>query len=121
MKETITLSLLQLQYQLRFIHWQTDVKHKFIGKLFDKMNDFNDEFMETMYGKFGRPKFQSDFNLSFKDLSVVNIDEYINLLSDYITQLPTKLDPIKDADLITLLNAFLVEVNHTKYFLTLKY
>ena len=123
MKETITLTLLQLQYQLRFIHWQTtgDVTHKYIGKLFDKMNDFNDEFIETLYGKMGRPKFQNDFTIPFKDLSTLDINQFVNMMSEYITQLPTKLDPVKDADLITLLQAFLVEVNHTKYFLTLQY
>jgi Family of unknown function (DUF5856) len=115
------LSLVQLQGQLRFIHWQTYsyVQHKYIGKLFDKMNAFVDEFLETTYGKYGRPVFKPDFALSFQDLSKIDVNGYVNALADYIIQLPNQLDPIKDADLITLLNAFLVEVNHTKYFLSL--
>jgi hypothetical protein len=120
-KEQITNDLLTFQYQARYIHWQIPTsysKHVTLGNLFDNINVKLDEFSETMYGKYGRPKFDADFTLSFKDLSNISINQFFNDFVTYLTNLQGEFDSVKDADLLNLIADMLIEVNHRKYFLT---
>lgn len=120
-KEQITNDLLTFQYQARYIHWQiltSYAKHVTFGNLFDNINDKMDEFAETLYGKYGRPKFDSDFSLSFKDLSNISVNQFFIDFINYLTQLQSQFDPTKDADLLNLIADMMIEVNHRKYFLT---
>jgi hypothetical protein len=70
MKEELILKLVQIQVQFKFMHWQTtgDAKHRAYGKAYDKLGGFIDDFVEAMMGKYGRPEFEPEFSIMFKDL-----------------------------------------------------
>ncbi len=55
-----------------FLHWQTtfDAKHKAYGNVYESLDGFIDDFVEAMMGKYGRPKFPSEFSY------VSDIDSY---------------------------------------------
>jgi hypothetical protein len=74
MKEEITLKLVQIQLQFKFLHWQTfgDAKHKAYGEIYEAMGDNIDKLVESMMGKYGRKvtlkitsKIRKPMNLNF--------------------------------------------------------
>ena len=82
-----------------------------------------DEFVETMIGKpeYGRPKYDNDFCMGLNDPSVVDINVYLGQFKEFLYSLTTILDPVRDTDLLNQRDSILGEINHTLYFLTLKY
>lgn len=125
MKEDIILHLIHCQTQIRLNHWSTfgDAEHRKLGKLYDILDGLIDEFVETMIGKpeYGRPKYENDFCMGLNDPSVVDIKTYLSQFKDFLYSLTGILDPIKDTDLLNQRDGILGEINHTLYFLTLKY
>jgi len=123
MKEEIILHFIHAQTQIRFNHWQTlnYVQHKYLGKLYDSLNDSIDEFIETMIGhpEYGRPNYGETFSIEFDNPTTLDIFEYLSQFKDFLYQLTKALDPIRDTDLLTIRDTILGEVNHTLYFLTL--
>lgn len=124
-KEDIILHFLHCQTQIRLNHWSTtgDAEHRALGKLYDLLNDFIDEFVETMIGKpeYERPRYQDDFCLGLNDPSVVDIKTYLAQFKVFLYSLSKQLNPVNDTDLLNLRDSILGEVNRTLYFLTLKY
>jgi hypothetical protein len=125
MKEDIILHFIHCQTQIRLNHWSTfgDAEHRALGKLYDKLDGLIDEFVEIMIGKpeYGRPKYDDDFCLGLNDPSVVDMKTYLSQFKDFLYSLSNLLDPIKDTDLLNQRDTILGEINHTLYFLTLKY
>jgi hypothetical protein len=123
MKEEIILHFVHCQAQIRFNHWQTlnFVQHKYLGKLYDKLNESIDEFIETMIGhpEYGRPNYGETFSIEFDNPATNDIFLYLSQFKDFLYQLTQALDPIKDTDLLTIRDTILGDVNHTLYFLTL--
>jgi hypothetical protein len=124
MKEEIILHFVHCQSQIRFNHWQTQnyVMHKYLGKLYDKLNDSIDEFIETMIGhpEYGRPSYGETFSIEFDNPSTNDIFLYLSDFKSFLYQLTGALDPVKDTDLLTIRDTILGQVNHTLYFLTLQ-
>jgi hypothetical protein len=54
MKEELTLKLVQIQLQFKFLHWQTfgDAKHRAYGGIYDSLGDLIDKFVECMMFQF---------------------------------------------------------------------
>jgi len=123
MVEEIVVHLLKCQTQIRVLHWQTtgDARHRALGELYGLLDENIDDFVETMIGKYGRPKFPPQFSLPLQDLSAVGIDEYMIQLADYLISLSDVMDPRKDSDLLNKRDEMLGDVNHTRYLLTLKF
>ena len=50
MKEELTLKLVQLQLQFKFLHWQTfgDAKHRAYGGIYDSLGEHIDKFVEAI-------------------------------------------------------------------------
>ena len=123
MKEEIILHFIHCQTQIRFNHWQTYnyVMHKYLGKLYEKLDASIDEFVETMIGKpeYGRPQYGETFSIEFDNPDTLDIQVYLAQFKDFLYQLTQALDPVKDTDLLTIRDTILGDVNHTLYFLTL--
>ena len=109
--------------QIKLMHWQTtgDARHRALGELYDALNEQIDEFLETLFGKYQRPKFGVGFSLDLMDLSQVGIEDYLIQLGDYLISLTDVLDPRRDSDLLNMRDTMLGDVNHTRYLLTLKF
>lgn len=123
MKEEIILTFMKCLNQFKILHWETmgDAKHRALGELYDEFNEFMDEFVEIMMGKYGRPKFSPDFSLPLKDLSAIGIEQYVDEVISYMIGLSDKLDPRTDSDLLNKRDEILGTLNKTKYLLTLKF
>ena len=123
MVEEITGHLMKCLNQIKLMHWQTtgDARHRALGELYDALNEQIDEFLETLFGKYQRPKFGKGVSLDLMDLSQIGIEDYLIQLGDYLISLTDVLDPRKDSDLLNMRDTMLGEVNHTRYLLTLKF
>lgn len=123
MKEEIILKLVQIQNQFRFMHWQTtgDAKHRAYGDIYDKLGDLMDDFAESMMGKYGRIEFESEFSIMFQDLKSLNLQDFIDGITDFLVSITEMLDPKYDTDLLNLRDEMLASINKLKYLLTLKY
>jgi hypothetical protein len=123
MKEEFILKLSQIQVQWRFLHWQTygDAKHRLYGKIYDKLGDLLDEFTETMMGKYGRPEFDSEFSISFQDINALNMQNFMDGITEFLVAMSDQLDSRYDTDLLNLRDEMLGLINKSKYLLTLKY
>ena len=123
MKEEITLKLVQIQLQFKFLHWQTfgDAKHKAYGKIYDSIGDLIDTFTETMMGKYGRPEFDPEFGLMFQDISSLSIQNFMDGITEFLVGMTDQLDGRYDTDLLNIRDEMLGLINQSKYLLTLKY
>jgi DNA-binding ferritin-like protein len=123
MKEELITKLVQIQTQFRFMHWQTtfDAKHKAYGKVYDKMGDLIDDFVEGMMGKYGRPSFESEFSIMFQDLESMSLQNFVDGVCDFLISISEQLDSKTDTDLLNLRDEMLLLINKLKYLLTLKY
>ena len=123
MKEELIIKLVQIQKQFRFIHWKTtfDAKHRAYGKVYDKMGDLIDNFVEAMMGKYGRPVFESEFSIMFQDLDSMTLQNFIDGTCDFLISMTDQLNPKTDTDLLNLRDEMLLMINKLKYLLTLKY
>ena len=122
MKEEIILKLVQVQVQFKFMHWQTtgDAKHRAYGDIYDTLVDLIDSFTEAMMGKYGRPEFESEFLLMFQDLKSLNLQNFMDGITDFLVSITEMLDPKYDTDLLNLRDEMLSSINKLKYLLTLK-
>ena len=123
MKEEITLKLVQIQLQFKFLHWQTfgDAKHTAYGEIYDSMGDNIDRLVESMMGKYGRIQFDSEFSIMFQDISALSVQNFMDGITEFLVGMTEQLDPKYDSDLLNIRDEILGDINQTKYRLTLKY
>ena len=123
MKEEITLKLVQIQLQFKFLHWQTfgDAKHKAYGEIYDSMGDNIDRLVESMMGKYGRIEFDSEFSIMLQDISALSVQNFMDGITEFLVGMTEQLDPKYDSDLLNMRDEILGDINQTKYRLTLKY
>ena len=123
MKEEITLKLVQIQLQFKFLHWQTfgDAKHKAYGEIYDSMGDNIDRLVESMMGKYGRIEFDSEFSIMLQDISALSVQNFMDGITEFLVGMTEQLDPKYDSDLLNIRDEILGDINQTKYRLTLKY
>jgi hypothetical protein len=123
MKEEITLKLVQIQLQFKFLHWQTfgDAKHKAYGEIYDSMGKNIDRLVESMMGKYGRIQFDSEFSIMFQDISALSVQNFMDGITEFLVGMTEQLDPKYDSDLLNIRDEILGDINQTKYRLTLKY
>lgn len=122
MKEEFILKLVQIQNQFRFLHWQTfgDAKHRAYGGIYDSLGETIDTFTEAMMGKYGRPEFESEFSIMFQDIKSMNIQSFLDGITEFLVDMTDQLNPRYDTDLLNLRDEMLGEINKLKYLLTLK-
>ena len=113
---------LQLQSQLRVLHWQTKsfAEHKALGKAYEGLDGLIDQFVEEFMGQYSRIMNKEGFktessNITDKDPEKF-IEEYIQYL---VVELPKGLNE-KDTNLLNIRDEMLGELQKLKYLLTLK-
>jgi len=123
MKEELTLKLIQIQTQFKFLHWQTfgDAKHKAYGKIYDSLTDNIDKFVEVMMGKQGRVEFDPEFSIMFQDIKSLSVQNFLDGITEFLVSMTDQLDKRYDTDLLNIRDEMLGDINQLKYRLTLKY
>jgi hypothetical protein len=123
MKEELTLKLVQIQLQFKFLHWQTygDAKHKAYGDIYDSLGNHIDLFVEIMMGKMGRVEFEPEFSIIFQDIKSLSIQNFLDGITEFLVSMSDQLDSRYDTDLLNIRDEILGDINQLKYRLTLKY
>ena len=123
MKEELTLKLVQIQLQFKFLHWQTfgDAKHRAYGGIYDSLGDLIDKFAESMMGKYGRFAFEPEFSIMFQDIQSLSVQNFMDGITEFLVSMTDQLDSRYDTDLLNLRDEMLGDINQLKYLLTLKY
>lgn len=123
MREDVILKLVQIQNQFRFLHWQTtaDAKHRAYGDIYDTLGGLLDDFAEACMGKHGRFEFGEEFSIVFQDITVLNLQNFIDSITEFLISFNEIYDREMDSDLLNLRDEMLLKVNKLKYLLTLKY
>jgi hypothetical protein len=123
MKEELTLKLVQIQLQFKFLHWQTfgDAKHKAYGEIYDLLGELIDSFVEIMMGKYGRVEFEPEFSIMFQDIKSLSVQNFMDGITEFLVEMTDHLDSRYDTDLLNLRDEMLGGINQLKYRLTLKY
>ena len=121
MHSDIILELVQIQTQFKFLHWQTKsyAKHNAYGQFYDNLTDLIDKYAEVCMGKHGRPDFDGEFSLTFKDIKQFSIQTFLDDATNFIVGISEKLDSKNDTDLLNIKDEILAEVNKLKYLVTL--
>lgn len=122
MVNEIVLKFVEIQNQFRFLHWQTtgDARHRAYGDIYSALDDLIDSFVESCMGKHGRPEFDAEFTLSFKDISSLSMQDFIDSSVEYLVGLTDTLDTKYDTDLLNIRDEMLASFNKLKYLLTLR-
>lgn len=121
-KGEVILKLVEVQIQLRQLHWQTKsyAKHQAYGKIYEDMDDLIDMFAEVCMGKHGRPEYKGGYTIQGKDISEISVQEFIDETCDFLISLTDVYDQSEDSDLLNLRDEILALFNKLKYLLTLK-
>ncbi len=115
----IASTLVAIQTQLRFFHWQTKsyARHQAYGGAYGAMDGLIDSFVEVLMGKYGRvPALQFKvYNRNEKDIMSF-IDETVG----YLLNLDNVLNTQTDTDLLNIRDEMVAEFNKLRYLITLK-
>jgi DNA-binding ferritin-like protein len=119
MKITQFLSFLN---QLKVFHWQTKsyAQHIALGEAYETLDELFDKFVETYYGKYGRPEKEIEYGckaFSYKSDNVINIiQEYKDVI---MASLVVDLSSDSNNDLLNIKDEIEAEINKLVYLLTL--
>jgi hypothetical protein len=114
---------LQLQSQVRVLHWQTKSyeEHKALGKLYDALDPLVDKFVEVHAGKYGNTLGNPNFSFSVSNYKDSNSMGIVQMAIEFLTnELPKKLNPNTDTDLLNIRDEMVGALNRTKYLLRLE-
>lgn len=114
---------LEIQAQLRILHWQTKgyARHIAFGDTYSVMEGLIDSYIEIGMGKVGRFVLEEqDKNIRIDNLADVKIVEFLQNIKGFLISLSNELDPTKDTDLLNLRDEMLATINKLAYLLTLE-
>jgi hypothetical protein len=123
MKEQLVTMMLQIQNQVKILHWQTfsEARHVAYGNYYDSLAGNIDEFIEVMMGKYGRFEFtQEGTNLQLFNLKTLEINSFLDTVTEFLINMTDQLDARKDTDLLNIRDEMLGDTNKLKYLLTQK-
>ncbi len=116
-------SFLSTQVQFKILHWQTKgyARHIAFGDIYDSLDELVDEYIEVAMGKWGRFSVDEKTNtIVYKNLSEVNMVEFLQDFKGKLYMITTELDQEKDTDLLNLKDEILAKINKLAYLLTLE-
>lgn len=104
---------------LRVLHWQTlsYAEHKALGNAYDQLDDLFDRYVETYYGKMGRPDDVTQYQLTVEGMSDVPTVQKIQAIRD---QIVPGLRQATHKDLNNIVDEIEEVFNRTIYLLNLK-
>lgn len=120
----IILKSLQLQAQMRILHWQTTsfAEHQAFGGFYDAADDLIDTLIEAIQGKYGRIMLGGIDSIPVSDYSNLKINMFImDMETFFCTEIfNCGINPSSDAEIDNILQEIRGEIDKLKYLLTLK-
>ena len=119
MEKDLLANLVQIQGQLKILHWQTEsyAEHNAFGNTYEALEDKIDEIIEVYSGKYERPKFDGVRSITFADYKNLKVDAFLEAFEDYMNN--TFLSQ-KDSELANIKDEVVAIIQKLKYLLTLK-
>jgi len=119
-KGQLVLFFFQFQMATKMFHWQTlsYANHKTTDKLFEKLGDLSDSFLEKYFGVFGRPALRINSSVIVENMSK---GKYLKLLSEVDKYLRGPVDKMisGNSELKNIRDEILAEIDQAKYMFTL--
>jgi DNA-binding ferritin-like protein len=120
----IVLKSLQLQSQMKMLHWQTTsyAEHNAFGGFYDAADDLIDKLIEVIQGKYGRIMLGGIDSIPVSDYGNLKLNMFIMDMEAFFCKevFMCGIDKNKDADIDNILQEISAEINKLKYLLTLK-
>jgi len=120
----IILKSLQLQAQMRILHWQTTsfAEHSAFGGFYDAADDIIDMLIEAIQGKYGRIMLGGIDSIQISDYSNLKLNVFLmDVESFYCSEIYNcGIDANKDSEIDNILQELRGEIDKLKYLLTLK-
>jgi hypothetical protein len=120
----IVLKFLQIQSQMRILHWQTTsyAEHNAFGGFYDAADDLIDTIVEAIQGKYGRITLGGIDSIQVSDYGNLKINMFLMDMDAFLINeiYHCGIDKEKDSEIENLLQEFRAEVDKLKYLLTLK-
>jgi len=120
----ILLKSLQLQAQMRILHWQTTsfAEHNAFGGFYDAADEIIDRLMEAIQGKYGRITLGGIDSLQVSDYGKLKINMFLmDIETFYSTEIFTcGIDKVADSEIENIIQELRGEIDKLKYLLTLK-
>lgn len=119
MEKELLNAVLQIQAQLRLLHWQTEsyAEHQAFGQAYDSLGELFDNLIESYSGKYQRPKFGGMKTISIADYGNVKVDAFIDGLTEFFS---SAFMADSDSELKNICDEIKAELDKLKYLLTLK-
>lgn len=123
MKKIIIKSL-QLQSQMRVLHWQTNsyAEHVAFGTFYDKVDGIIDNLVESIQGKYGRIMLGGIDSIQISDYSNLKLNMFLMDIESFYSQeiYMCGISQGKDPEIDNLLQELRSAIDVLKYLLTLK-
>lgn len=113
---------LELQSQLKILHWQTKgyPRHIAFGGIYDDLDELIDEFVEVSMGKMGRFVLDEQTStLKLQNLKEISIVPFLQGIKKELIGFTNELDQQNDTDLLNIRDEMLGKINKLAYLLTL--
>jgi hypothetical protein len=119
MEKEILSNILQVQAQLKVLHWQTEsfAEHNAFGDTYSSLDDKFDRLVEVYAGKYQRPKFGGVQEITIADYDSIKIDVFVTAATEFFVDL---FMAEQDAELANLRDEIVSDLQKLKYLLTLK-
>ena len=120
----ILLKSLQLQSQMRILHWQTTsfAEHNAFGGFYDAADDIIDTLIEAIQGKYGRIFLGGIDSVQISDYNNLKLNVFImDMEAFFSTEIyACGIDMNRDSEIDNILQELRGEIDKLKYLLTLK-
>jgi hypothetical protein len=119
MEKELLNNVLQIQSQLKVLHWQTEsyAEHNAFGMTYDTLDDLFDQIIEVYSGKYGRPKFDGMKNIALADYENIKVDAFIDGALNFFEN---AFMAESDSELGNICDEIKAALDKLKYLLTLK-
>ena len=117
----IVLFFFELQLATKIFHFQTFSysNHKATDKLFEKLADLTDSFLEKYFGAFGRPTLRLNSSVPVENMTKTKFLKMVDVADAYMRGPLDKMIS-KNTELQNIRDEILGELDQVKYLLTLK-
>lgn len=120
----IVLKSLQLQAEMRILHWQTMsyTEHMAFNGFYDEADDIVDRLIEAIQGKYGRIMLGGIDSIQVSDYNNLKINMFlIDMTNFFQNEIWTcGLDRQNDTEISNVIDEMKAQIDKLKYLLTLK-
>jgi len=119
MEKELLSNILQIQGQLKLLHWQTELfsEHKAFEDIYDALSDKFDRLIEVYSGKYQRPQLGGLVDISYADYKSIKLDSFITASIEFFMD---SFMAAQDSELSNIKDEIIADFQKLKYLLTLK-